>query len=203
MIRHADRTFKLLENRFLADGRLDVSTPDPMTAFGTDVVSRGDLDLLIGASRTPKRAQLSGHPHRPRRGAGSLRASVRFVGCERSFHLPATSRAAASPAEQGADAGPQLDERPRLPLEPTVLRHDETSVRNPRPKDHTGCLKVASASSLAVVAPCPSMNARKSLTKRRSPRKQHRLPSDPCPVVTTLVSHGPRACRIEYTIEDN
>jgi hypothetical protein len=127
---------KLPENRFLADGRLDVSTPDPMTAFGTDIVGRGDLDLQIGLLGGSKRAQLSGHPRRPRRGTGSLRASVRFVGCERSLHLPAAARAAASPAEQGADAGPQLDERPGLSGKAIACVHSGASIGVRRDPDN-------------------------------------------------------------------
>jgi len=136
MIRHAGPDVKVLRNGFLSGGRLDVSTSEPMATLRADIVGRGNLDLSIGASRTPKRAQLPGHPHRPRRRAGPFRTSVRFVGGGRPLHLAAAARTAATPAGHGADPGPQLDERPGLSFEPTVLGHDETSVGNLRGKDH-------------------------------------------------------------------
>ncbi len=136
MIRHAGPTVKLLWNRLLPAGRLDVSTSDPMAAFGADVVGRGDLDLSIGAPRTPKRAELPGHPHRTSWGSGSLRTSVRFVRGDLPLHLPAASRAAAAPAEHGADAGPQLDERSGLSGKATACVHFCASIGDRRDPDN-------------------------------------------------------------------
>ena len=136
MIRHAGPPFKLVGIRFLPDGRLDVSTSDPMATLRADVVGRGDLDLLIGGSRTPKRAELTGHPHRPRRGAGSLRTSVRFVRGDLPLHAPAASRAAAPPAGYGADRGPEFDERSGLSGKATACAHFGASIGDRRDRDN-------------------------------------------------------------------
>ena len=107
-----------------------------MAAFGADVVGRRDLDLPIDAPGAPKRGELSGHPHRPGRWAGSLRPSVRFVRGDLPLHLPAASRTAATPAKHGANPGPCFADRAGLLFKATACAHFGASIGDRRDPDN-------------------------------------------------------------------
>ena len=128
MVVHDVLPVKECRDRCLANGCLEVSTPNPMAAFSADVVGWGDLNLPIGAPGAPERGELPGHPRRPGREANSLRASVRFVRGDLPLHRPTALRAETPPTEHGADRRPQLAKRPGFPFEPTVFGHDEERI---------------------------------------------------------------------------